>query len=263
MWLGVVSLFPQMFDALTGYGITGRAVQQGLCSFHSWNPRDYTRDLHRTVDDRSFGGGPGMVMKYAPVQAALQAGKQAAGEGVKTVYLSPQGRPLTQAGVTMLAAESKLLLLCGRYEGVDERLIEAEVDEEWSLGDFVLSGGEPAAIALLDAVIRLQPGALNHAQSAAQDSFSDGLLDYPHYTRPETIDGHTVPEVLRSGDHEKIRRWRLQQALGRTWLRRPDLLAHRVLTEEEKTLLGEFQRKNLPEPQESSDEQSEQHYSAD
>lgn len=240
MWAGVVTLFPEMFRALTDYGVSGRALQKGVVSLDCWNPRDYTHDVHRTVDDRPFGGGPGMVMKVEPLQAAIRAARSAAGKPVSTIYLSPQGRRLTQGGVEELAKRSHIVLVCGRYEGIDERVLESEIDEEWSVGDFVLSGGEPAALAMLDAVIRLQPGVLNHELSAVQDSFAAGLLDCPHYTRPEVIDGRTVPAVLRSGDHEKIRRWRLQQALGRTWLRRPDLLAAKALTEEEKTLLDEF-----------------------
>ncbi len=242
MWAGVVTLFPEMFRALTDCGVSGRAVQKGVVSLDCWNPRDYTHDVHRTVDDRPFGGGPGMVMKVEPLQAAIRAARAAAGAPVRTIYLSPQGRRLTQSGVEELAQRSHIVLVCGRYEGVDERVLESEIDEEWSVGDFVLSGGEPAALAMLDAIIRLQPGVLNHELSAVQDSFAAGLLDCPHYTRPEEIGGRTVPAVLRSGDHEKIRRWRLQQALGRTWLRRPDLLAAKALTEEEKTLLDEFRR---------------------
>lgn len=242
MWVGIVSLFPEMFRAITDHGITGRAVKNGLVALHCWNPRDYTADRHRTVDDRPFGGGPGMVMKVQPLRDAIRDAKAAAGEGVKTIYLSPQGRPLKQAGVESLARHDKLILICGRYEGIDERVIQAEVDEEWSVGDFVLSGGELAAMAMVDAISRLIPGVLNHELSAVEDSFTDGLLDCPHYTRPEEIDGRVVPEVLLSGNHEKIRQWRLKEALGRTWLRRPELLKDRPLTTEEETLLGQFQR---------------------
>ncbi|MEX0584629.1 MAG: tRNA (guanosine(37)-N1)-methyltransferase TrmD [Natronospirillum sp.] len=242
MWVGVVSLFPDMFRAITDHGITGRAVKNGLIELHFWDPRNYTADRHRTVDDRPFGGGPGMVMKVQPLCDAIRDAKAAAGEGVKTIYLSPQGRPLKQAGVESLAHQGKLILVCGRYEGIDERVIQSEVDEEWSVGDFVLSGGELAAMAMVDAISRLIPGVLNHELSAVEDSFTDGLLDCPHYTRPEEINGRVVPEVLLSGNHEKIRQWRLKEALGRTWLRRPELLKDRPLTTEEETLLGEFQR---------------------
>lgn len=234
----VVTLFPQMFEALTGYGITGRAASEGLLRLRLVNPRDFTTDKHRTVDDRPFGGGPGMLMKVAPLQAALRA----SGEPRHVVYLSPQGRPLTQQVVQELRGVEHLVLLCGRYEGVDERLIAAEVDEEVSVGDFVLSGGEVAAMALLDAMVRLEPGALGHEQSAQQDSFAEGLLDCPHYTRPAELAGQGVPEVLLSGNHEAIRRWRLKQSLGRTWQRRPDLLEQRVLTDEQQALLAEYIR---------------------
>ncbi len=244
MWVGIVSLFPEMFRAITESGITGRAVKNGLVELAFWNPRDYTSDRHRTVDDRPFGGGPGMVMKVQPLRDAIRDAKAAAGEGVKTIYLSPQGQPLKQSGVETLARQHKLILVCGRYEGIDERVIQAEVDEEWSVGDFVLSGGELAAMAMVDAMARLVPGVLNHELSAVEDSFTDGLLDCPHFTRPEEIDGRVVPEVLLSGNHEKIRQWRMKEALGRTWLRRPDLLKDRPLTKEEETLLGEFQREH-------------------
>lgn len=246
-------MFPDMFRAITDQGVTGRAVSNGLIELHNWDPREYTADRHRTVDDRPFGGGPGMVMKVQPLRDAIRDAKAAAGEGATTIYLSPQGRPLDQAGVETLVRKGRLILVCGRYEGVDERVIEAEVDEEWSVGDFVLSGGELAAMCMIDAVSRLVPGVLNHELSAVEDSFTQGLLDCPHYTRPEEIDGRVVPEVLLSGNHERIRRWRLQQALGRTWERRPELLMNRPLTAEEETLLGEYQRQwaeNSPERQE-------------
>ena len=234
-----------MFRALTDYGVTGRACRDGLVDLGLWNPRDYAADRHRTVDDRPYGGGPGMLMKTGPLSQAVLAAKAAAaqaaaGEQARVLYLSPQGRRLDQAGVRELAARRQLILLCGRYEGVDERVCESLVDEEWSLGDFVLSGGELAAMALLDAVIRLQPGALGHEDSAQEDSFAESLLDLPHYTRPELFEGRRVPEVLLSGDHARIARWRLQQRLGRTWLRRPDLLEGRVLSQEERALLEAF-----------------------
>lgn len=240
MRFDVVSLFPEMFDALR-VGVTGRALERGLAEMVLWNPRDYTHDLHRTVDDRPYGGGPGMVMMVEPLRSALAEAKTAAPDS-KVIYLSPQGRRLDQATVGALANEPGLVLLAGRYEGIDERLIEAYVDEELSVGDYVLSGGELPAMVLMDAVIRLLPGALGHADSAEQDSYVDGLLDCPHYTRPEEIEGRAVPEVLKSGNHELIRRWRLQQSLGRTWLRRPDLLEGRELNSEERELLDEFIR---------------------
>jgi tRNA (guanine37-N1)-methyltransferase len=240
MRFDVVSLFPNMFDALRE-GIPGRALSQGLAQLVLWNPRDYTHDVHRTVDDRPYGGGPGMVMKVEPLQAAIEAARVAA-PASPVVYLSPQGQRYDQAAAGRMAQLPGLILLAGRYEGIDERLIEALVDEEWSTGDYVLSGGELPAMVMMDSIIRLLPGALGHADSAPQDSFFDGLLDCPHYTRPEEVLGRRVPEVLTSGNHEQIRRWRLQQALGRTWLRRPDLLQGRQLSEEEQALLDEFRR---------------------
>ncbi|OEY66888.1 tRNA (guanosine(37)-N1)-methyltransferase TrmD [Marinobacter sp. X15-166B] len=240
MWIGAVSLFPGMFDAVTEYGITGRAVRDGLLTFRSWNPRDFTHDRHRTVDDRPYGGGPGMLMKIQPLRDAIHAARNDAPGKACVVYLSPQGEPLDQALVESLAAEQNLILVAGRYEGVDERLISTEVDREVSLGDFVLSGGELAAMAVIDAVARCIPGVLGHAQSAEQDSFADGLLDCPHYTRPEVYEGLVVPEVLLGGHHEQIRRWRLKQSLRRTRERRPDLLERRVLAAEERELLEEI-----------------------
>jgi len=242
LWVGVVSLFPEMFDAITNQGVTGRAVKNGLIEFHCWNPRDFTTDKHRTVDDRPYGGGPGMLMMVEPLKQAIVAAKAAAGEGAKVIYMSPQGRKLDQKGAAELAANEKLILVAGRYEGIDERIIESYVDEEWSIGDFILSGGELPAMTLIDAVARLVPGVLGHNQSAEQDSFSDGLLDCPHYTRPETLDGKSVPSVLLSGNHREIEKWRLKQQLGRTWLRRPDLLQNLALTEEQVRLLSEFQQ---------------------
>ena len=243
----VVTLFPEMFAALTASGISRRAQARGLYQLDCWNPRDYATDVHRTVDDRPYGGGPGMVMLGAPLTAALDAaaaaqGRHGAAPG-KVIYLSPQGRPLDHAKVMALAQAPALTLLCGRYEGVDQRLIDARVDEEISLGDFVVSGGELPAMVLLDAIIRQLPGALGAADSAVEDSFVDGLLDCPHYTRPELDpDGVSVPAVLLSGDHERIRRWRLKMALGQTWLRRPELLAQRPLNREEMKLLEEFRQ---------------------
>jgi tRNA (guanine37-N1)-methyltransferase len=244
VWFGVVTLFPEMLQALTEQGVSGRAVKQDKVSVECWNPRDFTHDKHQTVDDRPYGGGPGMLMKVQPLRDAIHAAKAAAGEGAKVIYMSPQGRKLDQQGVLELVQQEKLILVAGRYEGIDERLIDDEIDEEWSIGDFVLSGGELAAMTLMDAVIRLVPGVLGHEQSAQQDSFMEGLLDCPHYTRPEDYDGQLVPEVLLSGNHEKIRKWRLKQALGRTWQRRPDLLAALELTTEQQKLLTEYLDEN-------------------
>ncbi|MFQ1657897.1 tRNA (guanosine(37)-N1)-methyltransferase TrmD [Aeromonas veronii] len=242
MWIGVISLFPEMFRAITEHGVTGRAVKSGLLQVECWNPREFTHDKHRTVDDRPYGGGPGMLMMVQPLRDAIHAAKQAAGDGAKVIYLSPQGRKLTQAGVTELATNQKLILVAGRYEGIDERVIQTEVDEEWSIGDYVLSGGELPAMTLIDAVSRLVPGVLGDQASAEQDSFTDGLLDHPHYTRPEVLDGLAVPEALTSGNHEVIRRWRLKQSLGRTWQRRPELINNLALTDEQESLLAEYVR---------------------
>ncbi|HBH36361.1 MAG TPA: tRNA (guanosine(37)-N1)-methyltransferase TrmD [Gammaproteobacteria bacterium] len=238
MRFDIVTLFPEMFDALE-CGISGRALKQGLASINCWNPRDYTQDVHRTVDDRPYGGGPGMLMKVEPLRAAIDAARREVPHS-RVIYLTPQGRPLTQDALQQFSTQSGVILLAGRYEGVDERLLETEIDEEWSVGDYVLSGGELPAMILMDAVIRLLPGALGHQDSALQESHVDGLLDCPHYTRPEMIDGMSVPKVLLSGDHEAIRLWRLQQSLGRTWLRRPELLEKRDLSAQERDLLDQF-----------------------
>ncbi len=240
MHLGVISLFPEMFKAVTDFGVTGRAVKNGRLQVTVWNPRDFTDDKHRTVDDRPYGGGPGMVMKVAPLLAAISNAKTLLGKNSKVIYLSPQGKPLTQVVLGELAQQKSLILLAGRYEGVDERLIKQQVDEEWSIGDYVLSGGELPAMVMIDGMARLLPGVLGDAESAEQDSFMDGLLDYPHYTRPEQLEGETVPPVLLGGDHEAIRKWRLKQSLGRTWLRRPDLLTAKSLDKEQAALLKEF-----------------------
>lgn len=242
MRIDIVTLFPEMFAAVSDCGITRRAVERELLQLAFWNPRDYATDRHRTVDDRPYGGGPGMVMQVQPLREAIAAARGAAEKPARVLYLSPQGRRLDQRAVRELAARERLILLCGRYEGIDERLIEAEVDEEWSIGDYVLSGGELAAMVLIDAATRMLPGALGHEDSAEQDSFAGGLLDCPHYTRPEVIDGRAVPEVLLSGDHQAIARWREKQALGRTWLRRPDLLEEAELSPEQQALLEEFLR---------------------
>lgn len=242
MWIGIITLFPEMFKAITDFGVTGRAIKHDLLEVYCWNPRDFTHDKHKTVDDRPYGGGPGMLMMVQPLRDAIYAAKQGAGEGVKVIYLSPQGRKLDQSGVTKLAKYEKVILLCGRYEGVDERLIEAEVDEEWSVGDYVLTGGELPAMTLIDAVARFVPGVLGKQSSALEDSFADGLLDCPHYTRPEVLDGTAVPDVLMSGNHAKIREWRLQQSLERTWLRRPELLESLALTDEQSVLLNKIKQ---------------------
>src|SRR6185436_3949822 len=250
MRIDVVSIFPPMFEAITGDGITGRAIREGILTLRVWSPREYAENSYRRVDERPYGGGPGMLMQPLPLARTIRAAREAnaqSGNGARVIYLSPQGRKLDHAGVVDLAARPGMILLCGRYEGVDERLLEAEVDEEWSLGDYVLSGGELAAMVLIDACARQLPGVLGDENSAEQDSFVAGLLDCPHYTRPEEYAGRKVPEVLLSGDHEKIRRWRLKQQLGRTWLRRPDLLAKRELTAEEKRLLEEFQQEQKRE----------------
>jgi tRNA (guanine37-N1)-methyltransferase len=243
----VITLFPDQFRILSQEGVVARALKRGIAELRLWNPRDFTTDTHHTVDDRPYGGGPGMVMKVEPLLAAIDAARrsaEAAGSHSRVAYLSPQGRTLDQAQVARIAAQAGnglgWILVAGRYEGIDERLIAAQVDEEWSIGDYVLSGGELPAMVVMDAVIRLLPGALGHADSARQDSHADGLLDCPHYTRPEDLAGERVPEVLLSGDHAAIARWRLQQSLGRTWLRRPDLLARRTLSTEQQALLDAF-----------------------
>ncbi|MDX1452123.1 MAG: tRNA (guanosine(37)-N1)-methyltransferase TrmD [Oleiphilaceae bacterium] len=240
MWFGVVSLFPEMFRMASEFGVLGRAIQRDSIQLDCFNPRDFTQDRHRTVDDRPYGGGPGMLMKVAPLKAALEHAKKQAPAGTKVVYLSPQGKLLSQRLINELVQESSLILLAGRYEGVDERLVEEMVDEEVSIGDYVLSGGELPALVLIDAVARWIPGVLGHEASADEDSFASGLLDSPHYTRPEEYEGRRVPEVLLSGDHERIRQWRLKQSLGRTWERRPDLLENCELTAEQQSLLQDY-----------------------
>lgn len=241
MRVDVITLFPDMIRELCHHGIPRRAQQQGILQLRTWNPRDYAADRHRTVDDRPYGGGPGMVMQVRPLSDAIAAARETGAEG-PVIYLSPQGRQLDQPAVRQFANRPGLILLAGRYEGIDERLIEREVDEEWSIGDYVLSGGEPAALVLIDAVVRLLPGALGDPGSAQNDSFMDGLLDFPHYTRPESVDGLVVPEVLLGGNHAEIERWRLKQSLGRTWQRRPELLDLLELDERQRTLLDEFIR---------------------
>ena len=251
MWIGVISLFPEMFNAITEYGVTGRAIRNGLIEFQLWNPRDFTHDKHRTVDDRPYGGGPGMLMMVQPLRDAIAEARKAAdadaaihgGKNAKVIYLSPQGRKLDQQGVSELAQHDRLVFIAGRYEGIDERLIASDIDEEWSVGDYILSGGELPAMNVIDAVARLVPGVLGHKESAEQDSFSNGLLDCPHYTRPEVMttpngDAMSVPKVLLSGNHEHIRLWRQEQSLLRTWTRRPELLINLALTAEQEKALA-------------------------
>ena len=239
MRIDVISLFPEMIREQSAYGIQGRAVESGLLTLQTWNPRDYSENRHRCVDDRPYGGGPGMVMQVQPLRAAIQRARRDAAEA-PVIYLSPQGDRFDQDKARQLAGLERIILVAGRYEGIDERLIRLEVDEELSVGDYVLSGGELPALVVMDAVTRLLPGALGDADSAQEDSFMDGLLDYPHYTRPEEIDGLCVPEVLTGGNHEDIRRWRHKQALGRTWQRRPELLDALELSTEQQALLNEF-----------------------
>jgi len=240
MRVQVITLFPDAFRPLVDLGVTGRAIREGRVRLETVNPRDFATDRHRTVDDRPYGGGPGMVMAVEPLRSAIRSARGSAAEGSRVSLMSPQGRPIDQRALSELADRPELILVCGRYEGIDERLIELEIDEEWSLGDYVLSGGELAAAVVIDAVTRLLPGVLGDEQSAEQDSFTGGLLDCPHYTRPEDVDGLTVPPVLLSGDHGAIARWRRKQSLGRTWLRRPELLENLQLDAESKALLAEF-----------------------
>ena len=240
MRIDVITLFPAMINGVSAYGVCGRAIREGIVELVCWNPRDYTEDNYSTVDDRPYGGGPGMVMKVEPLNKTWAAVKAADPVETALVYLSPQGKSLDHQAVLALAARPRICLLAGRYEGIDQRFIDTHVDEEISLGDYVLSGGELAALVVIDALSRQLPGTLGHAESAADDSFADGLLDCPHYTRPENMDGSQVPPVLLSGDHRAIDRWRLKQALGRTWRLRPDLLRKRALSTQEKALLDEF-----------------------
>ncbi len=240
MQIAVVSLFPELVGQVAEYGVVGRAKERELLTLHCENPRDYADDVHRTVDDRPYGGGPGMVLKYEPTAKAIHAARKALPAGSPVVCLTPQGKVFDQAAALRFAGLQGMVLLAGRYEGIDERLIDSEVDEELSLGDFVLSGGEIAAMAVIDAVARLLPGVLGDDESALQDSFMQGLLDHPHYTRPESVDGRSVPAVLLSGDHARIARWRYKQALGRSFLRRPDMVKKLDLSKEQQQLLDEF-----------------------
>jgi len=238
--IGVISLFPELTETMVSYGVLGRAVERDQIEVNCVNPRDFTEDRHQSVDDRPYGGGPGMVMKVEPVRKAIEAARAELPEGSPVIFLGPQGRKFDQSVATELSQQPGFMLVAGRYEGFDERLLESECDDEISLGDFVLSGGEVAAAAIIDSVARLLPGVLGDDASAEQDSFVDGLLDCPHYTRPEEYEGKAVPAVLLNGNHEEIRRWRLKQSLGRTWQRRPDLLEAKQLSEEEQALLDEF-----------------------
>ncbi|MBT8038835.1 MAG: tRNA (guanosine(37)-N1)-methyltransferase TrmD [Gammaproteobacteria bacterium] len=240
MRIQVITLFPDEFRPMVDLGVTGRAIRDGDVGLELLNPRDFAIDRHRTVDDRPYGGGPGMVMAVEPLRSTIRAARENAGANARVGLMSPQGRLVDQAAVRELSQREELILVCGRYEGFDERLIALEIDEEWSIGDYVLSGGELAAAVMIDAVTRLLPGVLGDEQSAEQDSFSDGLLDCQHYTRPERIEGLDVPSVLLSGDHGAIERWRKKQSLGRTWLRRPDLLDGKELDKESAELLAEF-----------------------
>lgn len=239
MRFDVITLFPELVEQVIACGVVGRAAERHLLELHCWNPRDYTLDKHRSVDDRPYGGGPGMLMKLQPLQDAIVAVRRES-PAAKLIYLSPQGRLVNQAMLAQQVEEASVIFLCGRYEGIDERLIGREADEEWSIGDYVISGGELAAMVCIDAMTRLLPGALGHDQSASQDSFSDGLLDCPHYTRPEEYRGERVPRVLLDGNHREIDAWREQQALGRTWQRRPDLLERLELDDRQQALLNEF-----------------------
>ena len=240
MRFDVVTLFPEMITNAASYGVTGRAIERQIVSLSVWNPRDYTHDKHRTVDDRPYGGGPGMVMKYQPLHDAVKDAKEAGSGSAKIVYLSPQGKPITQALLSEACDISQLVLVAGRYEGVDERFVKMDCDDEWSVGDYVISGGELGALIVIDAITRLLPGVLGHEESALQDSHMFGLLDYQHFTRPEQLNGSSVPDVLLSGNHADIDTWRLKQALGRTWQRRPDLLKNKKLSAEQEYLLQQF-----------------------
>jgi tRNA (guanine37-N1)-methyltransferase len=240
MRFDVITLFPEMIAQASRFGVTGRAIENGIVRLGLWNPRDYTADRRCTVDDRPYGGGPGMVLMFQPLHDAIEAAKAADPQPVAVAYLSPRGKPIGQADFIRFATRERMLMIAGRYEGVDQRLLERDVDEEWSLGDYVISGGELAALVVIDGVSRLLPNVLGASESSQQDSFMQGLLDYPHYTRPDLIDGRAVPKVLQSGDHAAIERWRLKQSLGETMRRRPDLLEKLELSDEHKALLDEF-----------------------
>ncbi|MDC1300117.1 tRNA (guanosine(37)-N1)-methyltransferase TrmD [bacterium] len=252
MKIGLITLFPEMFDALLEYGISSRAVKNGLFEVKCFNPRAYAVDYHNTVDDRPYGGGPGMVLMAEPLRKSIKEARNWIGAKTKVIYLSPQGQVLTQKGVQLLSSESSLIFISGRYEGVDERVIDLEVDEEWSIGDYVLSGGELPTMVVMDTIIRQLPGALGDQLSAKQDSFSEGLLDYPHYTRPETYEGLKVPDILLSGNHENIRQWRLKESLKRTLFKRPELLSGLSLNKEQEEMLDSLMKDSISK--ESTDE---------
>ena len=241
MNISVITLFPELVKGVVAEGVVGRAHKRGLVHLECVNPRDFAEDVHRTVDDRPYGGGPGMVMRADCLVKAIRQQRLKA-KNTRTIYLSPQGMPLTQSMLAELSAQTDLVLVCGRYEGIDERIVDLEIDEEWSIGDYVLSGGELAAMVVIDGVTRLLPEVLGHDESAVEDSFSTGLLDHPHFTRPEVFEGLEVPNVLLSGDHQRIKKWRRQQALGRTQQRRPDLLANKELSEQDAVLLADFMK---------------------
>lgn len=240
MHFDVVTLFPEMVAVAARFGVTGRAIERNIIGLSTWNPRDYAKDKHKSVDDRPYGGGPGMVMKYQPLHDAVVQARKNNFDTTKVVYLSPQGQPISQKLLTAASKISRLILIAGRYEGIDERFVDSDCDEEWSIGDYVISGGELAALVVVDAVTRLIPGVLGDEESALQDSHMDGLLDCPHFTRPEQLEGRSVPDVLLSGNHADIARWRMKQSLGRTWQRRPDLLQKKNLSAEQEKLLKEF-----------------------
>jgi tRNA (guanine37-N1)-methyltransferase len=239
VWFGIVTLFPEMFQALRS-GITGKAISEQLISIDYWNPRDFATDKHKSVDDHPYGGGSGMLLMAGPLRAAICAAKEKAREAPTVVYLSPQGKCLNQKKLMEFIDKKSIVLVAGRYEGIDERIIQEEVDEELSIGDYVLTGGELPAMVLIDAITRLVPGAVSDPNSVLEDSITTGLLKYPQYTRPETFDGLSVPPVLLSGHHEQIEKWRLKKSLGQTWLKRPDLLTKKSLNQEETDLLSEF-----------------------
>ncbi|UDG79254.1 tRNA (guanine-N(1)-)-methyltransferase [Candidatus Ecksteinia adelgidicola] len=244
MLISIISLFPKIFHAITNYGITSQAVKNGLLKLKYWNPRDFTYDQHHTVDARPYGGGPGMLLMAEPLREAIHAAKNMLGERKKIIYLSPQGKKLDQNSVYDLSNNQNIILVCGRYEGIDNRIIETEIDEEYSIGDYILSNGELPAMVLIDAIARITPGVLNNIKSTKEESFTNGLLDFPNYTRPKILSGLQVPPVLLSGNHDKIRKWRLKQSLGYTWLKRPDLLENLILTEEQITLLNQFKKEH-------------------
>jgi tRNA (guanine37-N1)-methyltransferase len=252
MKIGLITLFPEMFDALLKHGVSSRAVKNGLIEVKCFNPRAYAAGYHNTVDDRPYGGGPGMVLMAEPLRLSIKDARDWIGAKTKVIYLSPQGQVLAQKGVQSLSSESSLIFISGRYEGVDERVIDLEVDEEWSIGDYVLSGGELPTMVVMDTIIRQLPGALGDQLSAKQDSFSEGLLDYPHYTRPETYEGLKVPDILLSGNHENIRQWRLKESLKRTFYRRPELLSGLSLNKEQEEMLDSLKKDSISK--ESTDE---------